>query len=290
LYKERHAEYQRLGGKLKHARDDLCRERGSNMTPADERRATALHFEMILAYTVAFHSLNQARHLERKAGDIIAWESLLPHLAELRNRVQGNKALRALAVQMHVLCLEQITITFATLDPGAAAATFTRWCKHVRARTAMWAEADSMWERVDDTRLRTVIAPWMTLEDAVAAVLAVMRRWADKDAVRWVPEVSIKGDRERERERERERDPGSVRGRVRDPDSMERERNLNSARGPVRGRDSREPERDPRDRARDPRDRDIRDRVRDRDRARDSYRERDRERDRPRSSLNGSRY
>ncbi|SPQ27456.1 933cf3f1-3745-4207-b88e-54f7431a3d76 [Thermothielavioides terrestris] len=226
-YKERHAEYQRLGGKLKHARDDLCRDRGGpgGMAPADERRATALHFEMVLAYMVAFHSLNQARTLERKACDISAWESLLPHLAELRGRVQGIKALKALAVQMHVLCLEQITNALATLDPAAAAGSFARWAKHSRNRAAMWQEANAMWERVDDPRMRTVVGPWTSIEDAVAAVLAVMRRWADRESVRWQPEVHLKGEREKEKEKDRDRDREKDRERERERDrDRDRER------------------------------------------------------------------
>ncbi|KAK4155227.1 hypothetical protein C8A00DRAFT_13719 [Chaetomidium leptoderma] len=205
-FKERHAEYQRLGSKLKHARDDLYRERGTNMTAADDRRATALHFEMVLAYMVAFHSLNQARMLERKVYEISAWETLLPHLTELRGRVAGNRALKALAVQMHVLCLEQITNAFATLDSGAAANSFNRWTKHHRNRALMWAEANAMWDRVEDPRMRTAIGPWTMVDDAVGAALTVMRRWAEKDGVKWVPEVTVKSERDRDRERDRGRD------------------------------------------------------------------------------------
>ena len=273
-FKERHAESQRLGSKLKHARDDLCRERGPASNPADERRAMALHFEMVLAYMVAFHSLNQSRILERKVCDVAAWESLLPHLAELRIRVQGNKALKALAVQMHVLCLEQITNAFATLDPGAAAAFFNRWVKHNRSRATMWGEANAMCERVDDPRMKAVVGPWMTVSEAVGAVLGVMRRWAERDGVKWVPEVVVKSEKEREKE----------------PARGEKEREKE----PARGEKDREKDRDrDRDRDRDMRDRDRdrdRDRERERERDRDRDRDRDRERERPRQSLNGARY
>ncbi|KAL1838887.1 hypothetical protein VTJ49DRAFT_2078 [Mycothermus thermophilus] len=175
-YRERHAEYGRLGSRLKHARDDLRRDRGANMSPADERRATALHFEMILAYMVAFHSLNQARLLERRSPDIAAWESLLPHFSELRSPVSGNRALKALATQMHVVALEQITNGFANLEPAAAAGFFSRWTKHNRNRALLWGEAHALSERVDEARLRAPVGPWMTVDDAVAAALVVMRR------------------------------------------------------------------------------------------------------------------
>ena len=254
-FKERNIEYTRLGSNLKHARDDLLRDRGAALAPANERRVTALHFEMVLAYMVAFDSLNQSRMLERKVWEVSAWESLLPHLNELRSRVQ-NKALRALAVQMHALSLEQITNAFATLDPGAAAATFSRWGKHNRARTVMWGEAVTMWERVDEPRMRVAMGPWTTVNDAVAAVLGVMGRWAEREGVRWQPEVSVKGEVDRERDREKDRERESYRDGDKDRD----------------------------------RDRD-RDRERDRGRDRGRERERERERDRPRQSLNhGPRY
>ncbi|KAK4043597.1 hypothetical protein C8A01DRAFT_12948 [Parachaetomium inaequale] len=232
--RDRHGEYQRLGSKLKHARDDLHRDRGTNMTAADERRATALHFEMVLAYMVAFDSLNQSRVLERKVCEIAAWETLLPHLAELRGRVQGNRALKALAVQMHVLCLEQITNGFASLDPGAAAAGFVRWAKHNRNRAVMWGEANAMWERVEEPRMRAVVGPWTMVDDAVAAVLAIMRRWAERDGVRWQPEVFAKAERDRERERERERDRERDRDRDRDRE-RERERERDRPRPSLNG-------------------------------------------------------
>ncbi|KAL2265564.1 hypothetical protein VTJ83DRAFT_6664 [Remersonia thermophila] len=181
-HRERHAEYGRLGSKLKHARDDLRRDRGANMSPADERRVTALHFEMMLAYMVAFHSLNQARLLERRSPDIAAWESLLPHFSELRSSVSGNRALKALAAQMHVVALEQITNGFAHLDPATASGAISRWMKHHRNRAQLWPEAQALSERVDEARLRAPVGPWMTVDDAVAAALAVMKRWADKES------------------------------------------------------------------------------------------------------------
>ncbi|KAL2171643.1 hypothetical protein VTG60DRAFT_2211 [Thermothelomyces hinnuleus] len=277
-FKDRHTEYSRLGSKLKHARDDMMRDRGTNPAAADERRISALHFEMVLAYMVAFDSLNQSRILERKVCEISAWESLLPHLAELRGRVQANRALKALAMQMHALCLEQISNAFATLDPAGAAATFGRWTKHHRNRTLMWGDANATYERVEEPKMRVVMGPWTAVDDAVAAVLDIMRRWAEKDGVRWQPEVNVKGGKDREREREK----------VPDKDRENKNRDKERARDRFRDREKdRERERE-RDRDRD-RERD-RDRDRERDRDRDRDRERDKERDRPRHPANGSKY
>ncbi|KAJ4307043.1 hypothetical protein N0V88_000418 [Collariella sp. IMI 366227] len=142
LYRDRHTEYTRLGSKLKHARDDLVRLAAGgnphNLSPTEERRAAALHFEMVLAYMVAFHSLNAMRLLERRACDVAAWETLLPHFSELRTRVAGFRPLRVMATQVYALCLEQITNGFATLDPAAAAGGFARWTRHNRTRAGVW--------------------------------------------------------------------------------------------------------------------------------------------------------
>lgn len=204
-YKERHAEFQRLGSKLKHARDDLCRDRrGSGaMTAADERRATALHFEMVLAYMVAFHSLNQARALERKVYEVSAWESLLPHFAELKNRVQvqGSRVLQLLASQLHAISLEQILGALDTLNPTAAsstsgAAALGRYVKHNRSRSAMWNEAAGLWKTEDepvDEQLQTPMGPWTAVESAAVSALAIMRRWAEREDVSWRPELDLRG-------------------------------------------------------------------------------------------------
>lgn len=270
-YKEQHASYQKLGSRLKHQRDDILRDHqhhnhrdggaAPTMTPANERRAAALHFEMVLAYMIAFHALNQARTLERRACDIAAWESLLPHLAELKSRVQGNRALKALAVQMHVLCLEQIVNALGTLDPASAMPQLPRWAKHTRTRAAMWSEAAALWERVEDARMKTLVGPWTGIEEAVLAALGIMRRWADREGVRWQPEIELKGEKEKEKGKEVER---------------ERERERDRGREGDRGRDG--------DRPRDG------DRARDRMRERERDRDRDRDRDRPlRPPLNGIR-
>ncbi|KAK0634771.1 hypothetical protein B0T17DRAFT_586480 [Bombardia bombarda] len=239
-FKERHREYEKTGMRLKHTRDRMWRVRETPLTPADEQKITALHFEMVLAYMVAFNALNQARILERKICDCDSWETLLPHFYELKNRVagNGNRALKALALQMQALCLEQITFAFGTLDPAQAAGYFARWQKLDRQRGATWAEAVALAEGVEDRRLKVVMGPWMKVEEAVGAALRVMQRWAERERVRWVAEVfREKEGREREREREGERERDGAGGRER-----EREKEKERDRGGG-GRD-RERERD----------------------------------------------
>ncbi|KAK3320956.1 hypothetical protein B0T19DRAFT_487385 [Cercophora scortea] len=195
--KKRHEEYMTLGTKLKHTRDSLCRT-----VPRDEKRITVLHFEMVLSYMVAFYSLNQARMQDRKVCEIGLWEALLPHLHELKSRVVSNRPLRALALQLNALCLEQVTLAFGTLDPGMAAQHFVKWAKLDRGRVPMWVDATNSSDGVTDRGLKTLVGPWTKVEDAVVAALAIMRRWAERDGVQWRAVIM------RERDKDREKAPG----------------------------------------------------------------------------------
>jgi len=277
-WRDKHAHFQQLGSKLKHARDALSRGASQSQTqgqltsPAnvpggDDRRAMALHLEMVLAYMVAFNALNQGRMLERKVCDITAWESLLPHFAELRSRAAGHhRALRALAAQLHAICLEQICNCMSPAliqQDNNGGAMVGRWVKHNRMRVAVWQEANGLFERVgSEGGMRVVMGPWTQVEEGVGVALGIMRRWAEREGVRWVQEVILnpkekdkEGDRiEREKPRERERDKVSMKERERD-----------------------------RDKERD------RDRIRDRERERDRDRERERDRSRQRGPMNGVR-
>jgi len=208
--RERHEEYRKLGSTLKHTRDDLARSSGPNLSSSDEKRIASLHLEMILAYMVAFHSINQARALDRKVLDVTMWESLIPHLHELQSRpvVASNRALKVLALQMHALCLEQITNAYTTLDPATAASRFKGWAKLDRSRLLIWADSASQADGIGDGRMKTPIGPWTKIDEAVGAVLNVMRRWAEREGVHWRP--VILRDRDRDKERERERGPNGT--------------------------------------------------------------------------------
>ncbi|KAK0626155.1 hypothetical protein B0T14DRAFT_421544 [Immersiella caudata] len=211
--REKSEEYRLLGSSIKHQRDDILRAASKDgLTKDDERRSTALHFEMVLAYMVSFSMFNQMRMLERKVCDLTRFESLLPHFTELRARIRREghpEALRALALQLNAICLEQITAAFQTLDPQAVPLGFARWVKLERQRAPTWAEAVAAYEAVEDSRSRTLMGPWSKVEDAVMATLNVLRRWSLRNSVRWNPVIMkdklARTDREQEQERDRER-------------------------------------------------------------------------------------
>jgi len=286
-FRERDEEYRTLGSKLKHTRDAITKEASRNGKPistSDDKKQTALHFEMILAYMMAFWSLNQHRILGGRTPDINCWDSLLPHFQELKKRpqVQTNRALRMLALQLYALCLEQITYCFGAIgDPQLAASLFPRWQKNDRLRTTIWTEAMVLSEGVKDERMRSVMGPWTKVEDAMLLAVAILRRWTERDEVPWRPLILKDKEKEREKgDREPPPPPSS---------SSQQQRDGGKAGGrdgippPVRDRErDRDRDRDHRDKDND-RDRDRdRDRIGDRERDKDRIRERERERDRGR--------
>ncbi|KAK4190262.1 hypothetical protein QBC35DRAFT_86871 [Podospora australis] len=239
LSKERQSEFTTLGTKLKHMRDALVKKETPNPpSSSDERRICALHLEMVLAYMVAFQQLNHGLVLRGRPGDVQCWESLLPHFSELKHRVRQHRVLRALAAQLHAVCLEQIVNTFFTLDQRMVAETFARYSAIAKRRPQAWMEANANLAAVDDNKMKASSMGGGTgVDEAVGLALGIMRRWADRERVPWTSEIAgplerdVKKDhRERERkEPDRDRDNnnrGGGREREQLPD-RERERDNN---------------------------------------------------------------
>ncbi|KAB5582779.1 hypothetical protein GE09DRAFT_282536 [Coniochaeta sp. 2T2.1] len=190
-HRDRHAKYSKLGSKLKHTRDAILRNTRGAPTEAESKRCTALHFEMVLAYMVAFKAHNAMRQAERKPCDFAVWESLLPHIGELRGRVNRHRALVALLQQMHALILEEFCQTFMTLDDRAAAQLWFRWVKYAKRRREVWEDAHALSEKVAEEKLKAPIGPWTPTDDAVPAALLVIRRWAGAEGVNWKAELDM---------------------------------------------------------------------------------------------------
>ncbi|KAB5585793.1 hypothetical protein GE09DRAFT_38485 [Coniochaeta sp. 2T2.1] len=190
-HRDRHAKYSKLGSKLKHTRDAILRNTRGAPTEAESKRCTALHFEMVLAYMVAFKAHNAMRQAERKPCDFAVWESLLPHIGELRGRANRHRALLALLQQMHALILEEFCQTFMTLDDRAAGQLWFRWVKYAKRRREVWEDAHALSEKVAEQKLKAPIGPWTPTEDAVSAALLVIRRWAGAEGVDWKAELDM---------------------------------------------------------------------------------------------------
>ncbi|KAH8907225.1 hypothetical protein BR93DRAFT_686817 [Coniochaeta sp. PMI_546] len=188
--RDRHARHTKLGSKLKHTKDAIVRNRPpTSISDSENKRAAALHFEMVLSYMIAFKAYNLSRALERKPLDVGLWETLLPHFQELRMRTHRSRPLLALAVQIHALCLEEYCHGFTSLDEKLAGAVFGRWVRYAKKRREVWEEARALTDKVDEGKMRVNLGPWTSVDDAVTAALLVIRRWAGSEGVDWKSEL-----------------------------------------------------------------------------------------------------
>ncbi|KAK4465924.1 hypothetical protein QBC42DRAFT_167857 [Cladorrhinum samala] len=245
LFKERNIEYMKLGGRLKKTRDSLIIDRLANPTAkqGEEYRCAAIHLEMVLAYMLAFHYMNQARVLSNRPCEISMWLSLVAHFDELSARVKGYKVLRGLVAQLNGVFLEQLVGAYATLDRDAAMGVFDKYAGAIKRRGGVWGVVRKMGiqngNAAGGVDGGVVMGPWTGVEEAVELSLKVVKRWVEREGVRWVPELSRdrdfppstrerdrdrgehhrddnRRDRDRDRDRDRERDRESHRDRERD--------------------------------------------------------------------------
>ncbi|EOO04290.1 hypothetical protein UCRPA7_176 [Phaeoacremonium minimum UCRPA7] len=199
--RQRHADFSRLGTKLKHDRDDIVRGRREGakvdangqvqLTTADEKRVVALTLEMVLAYMVAFKSLSQARHTERKPWDPVPWEQLQPHLQELKHRSRHARALQSLALQLNAVCLEELCLSYANQDQALGSKAASSFIQASRRRHDAWQAAHDILPTVKDESLRVELGPWSSPHEAASAALRTLRRWVERESVEWRAEIVL---------------------------------------------------------------------------------------------------
>lgn len=196
--RNRSDEFTRLGTKLKRAKDAIVGKPPRPMSGPEEKRAAALHFEMILAYMIAFKALNDGTPVGHPSLSFQAWESLLPHFVELRNRFRSWRPLHALAIQVQAVILEEITQVYSKMDCSKmeaqiAARIHGKWAGFERQRHKMWSEAQTMLENggLPEPKWRVNINPGSDISDITRGALSVLRRWSDREAVDWKAEIDL---------------------------------------------------------------------------------------------------
>jgi hypothetical protein len=198
--RNRSDEFTRLGTRLKRAKDAIVGKPPRPISPPDEKRAAALHFEMILSYMIAFKALNEGTPVGHPSLSFQAWESLLPHFVELRNRFRSWRPLHALAIQVQAVILEEITQVYSKMDCSkmeaqTAARTHSKWAGFERQRHKMWSEAQAMLESggLPEPKWRVNVNPGSDINEIIRGALAVLRRWADREAVDWKAAIDLPG-------------------------------------------------------------------------------------------------
>ncbi|KAI6360120.1 hypothetical protein MCOR25_006828 [Pyricularia grisea] len=202
--RRRQSEWTSLGTQLKHKRDGVIRSQGSSQNGAtsdalnslssgNRKQVALLSLEMVLSYMVAFDAMNQARSLDRKAGDFTIWESLLPHLIELKNFTSPYRALDALRMQLHALVSDALLSVYWQHEQvwasGGGKTKAMRNCH--RDVTLYWSKAHDTLANLHDATLRADLGPWSRPQAAAAAALRVLRRFAEKDGISWRAELSL---------------------------------------------------------------------------------------------------
>ncbi|ERS95034.1 hypothetical protein HMPREF1624_08523 [Sporothrix schenckii ATCC 58251] len=199
-YRRRYDTYVKLGTKLKHDRDAIVKSRmpngstkpdGSsaptlNLTLAEKKLVAVLSLEMVMSYLIAFKSLNQGRYLERKPGDVTVWERLMPHFAELRSHARHFRPLEAMTVQLRAICFEQMMASFVGHDAESVA---SKLMVATKQRIDAWTDVANCVDAVNDSALKIVVGPWLSVEDTVRTMLPTVRRWNERENAGWEQEL-----------------------------------------------------------------------------------------------------
>lgn len=186
-------EYMGLGTQLKHKRDGILRPvAGANkaeLTSADKKRVAALSLEMVLSYIVGFDAMNQSRSQDRKVGDFQLWESLIPHLGELRNFTRSYRALDGIAMQLNAIVVEELIRVYYHHDVTTVGTKIVRFGKKLHE---MWVEAHGCVSTITEPSMKADLGPWSRPSSAAAQALQVLHHWAQRESVDWRAQLSLK--------------------------------------------------------------------------------------------------
>lgn len=194
-------EFCKVGKKLKHKRDKEFPANGAGPNAGaqsrDYRRAM-LTIEMILAYMIAFRSLNQRSEISGAAMDMASWLTLEPHLRELKQMARSSTPLQALAYQLHGIVINELIRAFASLGLHAGEQLKLGKDQHMAVFQAMknnpriWTEANDLRAKVSDKNQRTpTMGNWTTPHKAASDALSVLARFAEREHVNWRAEVVV---------------------------------------------------------------------------------------------------
>ncbi|KAI9871125.1 MAG: hypothetical protein M1830_003287 [Pleopsidium flavum] len=105
-----HKKYLALGRELKYAADKLLKskEKDAVVDEASAKQGTAIAFECVLCYMLAFTLADQACHLGRQSSDAGSWRSLLPYWNFVETKCQPYPKFHGLCLQLGAVCRDLI--------------------------------------------------------------------------------------------------------------------------------------------------------------------------------------
>ncbi|KAJ0125503.1 hypothetical protein J7T55_006852 [Diaporthe amygdali] len=200
-FRRRWEEFCGIGKKLKHKRDKEYPTNGAGPNGGaqlrDYRRAM-LTVEMILAYMIAFRSLNQRSEVSGAAMDMASWLTLEPHLRELKQMARHSTSLQALAYQLHGIVINELIRAYASMGVHGGDLLKLGKDQHMAVFQAMrnnpriWTEANDLRGKVADKSMRTpTMGNWTTPHKAASDALLVLARFAEREHVNWRAEMVV---------------------------------------------------------------------------------------------------
>jgi hypothetical protein len=199
--RRRWEEFCKIGKKLKHKRDkEFPANAGGPNAGGQSRdyRRAMLTIEMILAYMIAFRSLNQRSEISGTAMEMGSWLTLEPHLRELKQMARHSTSLQALAYQLHGIVINELIRSFASMGLHGGEQLKLGKEQHMAVFQAMknnpriWTEANDLRGKVSDKSLRTpTMGTWTTPHKAASDALLVLARFADREHVNWRAEMAV---------------------------------------------------------------------------------------------------
>lgn len=203
LLKDKETEFKNLGRSLKHKSDAiLLPRRDQNATngtqpksQSEVKLAWAHLLESLLCFVSSFHCADVQRALMNKPRDHGSWNSLGP-LAntldiELRHsRTQRDAPMVALKTLLQLVANDQFLAAIASQgEPSPDNISKLMRCE--RLRIGLLAQLRKANGAIESSSLRATVTPW-ALEDTVADMLRVTKRWCADESVKWSPVLVLK--------------------------------------------------------------------------------------------------
>ncbi len=105
-----HKKFLALGRELKYAADKLLKskEKDAVVDEASAKQGTAIAFECVLCYMLAFTLADHACHLARQSSDAVSWRSLLPYWNFVETKCQPYPHFHGICLQLGAICRDVI--------------------------------------------------------------------------------------------------------------------------------------------------------------------------------------